>query len=84
MKALFLSRLALAVAAGNVAIREGLSFHLSYIGKDHPDSGGTGFETDAMRQLYDYGYEKARSGAFWVTDLSQIEAAKDAAKAAAE
>ena len=68
----------------SVAVREGLSFHLSYIGRDHPDSGGTGFETDAMRQLYDYGYEKARSGAFWVTELSQIEAAKDAAKAAAE
>ena len=68
----------------NVATREGLSFHLSYIGRDHPDSGGTGFETDAMRQLYDYGYEKARAGAFWVTELSQIEAAKDAAKAAAE
>jgi predicted acylesterase/phospholipase RssA len=68
----------------DVAIREGLSFHLSYIGQDHPDSGGTGFETDAMRQLYDYGYEKARSGGFWVTELSQIEAAKDAAKAAAE
>ncbi len=68
----------------SVATREGLSFHLSYIGRDHPDSGGTGFETDAMRQLYDYGYEKARSGAFWVTELSQIEAAKDAAKAAAE
>ena len=33
-----------------------------------------------MRQLYDYGYEKARSGAFWVTELSQIEAAKDAAE----
>ena len=68
----------------DVASHEGLSFHLSYIGRDHPDSGGTGFETDAMRQLYDYGYEKARSGAFWVTELSQIEAAKDAAKAAAD
>jgi predicted acylesterase/phospholipase RssA len=67
----------------DAATREGLSFHLSYIDRDHPDSGGTGFETDAMRQLYDYGYEKARSGALWVTDLSQIEAAKDAGKAAA-
>jgi predicted acylesterase/phospholipase RssA len=67
----------------SVATREGLGFHLSYIGQDHPDSGGTGFETDAMRQLYDYGYEKARSGAFWVTELSQIEAAKDAGKAVA-
>jgi hypothetical protein len=67
----------------NVAAREGLSFHLSYIDRDHPDSGGTGFETDAMRKLYDYGYQKARSGAFWVTDLSHVEAAKDEAKAAA-
>jgi predicted acylesterase/phospholipase RssA len=67
----------------NVAIREGLSFHLTYVDRDHPDSGGTGFETDAMRQLYDYGYQKARSGASWVTNLSQIEAAKDTGKAAA-
>jgi predicted acylesterase/phospholipase RssA len=63
----------------SVAKREGLSFHLSYVDRDHPDSGGTGFETDAMRRLYDYGYEKARSGSFWVTKLSQIEAAKEAA-----
>jgi hypothetical protein len=67
----------------SVAKREGLSFHLSYIDRDHPDSGGTGFETDAMRKLYDYGFEKARSSAFWVTDLSQVEAAKDAGAAAA-
>ncbi|MFZ1962229.1 MAG: patatin-like phospholipase family protein [Roseiarcus sp.] len=67
----------------NVATREGLSFHLTYVDRDHRDSGGTGFETDAMRQLYDYGYAKARSGAFWVTDLSQVEAAKDEAKAVA-
>ena len=64
----------------DVAVREGLNFHLSYIGRDHPDSGGTGFETDAMRRLYDYGHDKALSGAFWVTELSQIEAAKDAAE----
>jgi hypothetical protein len=63
----------------SVARRQGLSFHLSYVGRDHPESGGTGFETDAMRRLYDYGYEKARSGSFWITDLSQIEAAKEAA-----
>lgn len=66
----------------NVASREGLSFHLSYVGKDVPDTGGTGFETDAMRQLYDYGYEKARSGSFWETKPPQIEAAKEAAKSA--
>ena len=65
-----------------VAGREGFAFHLSYIGKDLPDSGGTGFETDAMRRLYDYGYEKARSGSFWVTKLSQVETAKEAENAA--
>ena len=66
----------------NVASREGLSFHLSYVGTDVPDSGGTGFETDAMRRLYDYGYKKARSGSFWETKLPQIEVAKEAAKTA--
>jgi predicted patatin/cPLA2 family phospholipase len=65
----------------NVANREGFSFHLSYIGKDLPDSGGTGFETDAMRRLYDYGYEKASSGSFWLTKLSQVETAREAASA---
>ena len=64
----------------NVASREGFSFHLSYVGRDFPDSGGTGFETDAMRRLYDYGYEKARSGPFWETKLPQIEAAKECSK----
>jgi predicted patatin/cPLA2 family phospholipase len=65
----------------DAALREGFAFHLSYIGKDLPDSGGTGFETDGMRRLYEYGYEKGRSGSFWVTALSQVEAAKEAATA---
>ena len=62
----------------NAANREGFSFHLTYVGKDLVDSGGTGFETDAMRQFYNYGYEKARAGSFWVTKLSEVEAAKEA------
>jgi Patatin-like phospholipase len=70
---------AVLAASYSVAKREGFSFHLSYIDRDHPESGGTGFESQAMRQLYDYGYEKARSGSFWVTRLSDIEAAKEAA-----
>jgi hypothetical protein len=49
--------------AYDVAIREGVSFHSSCIERDHRDSGGTEFETEEMRQLYDYGFEKARSGA---------------------
>jgi predicted acylesterase/phospholipase RssA len=65
----------------NAAASEGFRFHLSYIGKDHPESGGTGFETASMRALYEYGYEKARAGSFWVTKLSQVEAAKEAATA---
>lgn len=63
------------------ASRDGFAFHFSYIGKDMPDSGGTGFETDTMRQLYEYGYQKARSGSFWLTNPAQVEAAKEAAAA---
>ena len=66
----------------NVASGKGFSFHLSYVGRDFPDSGGSGFETDSMRRLYDYGYEKARSGPFWETKPPQFEASKDAAKTA--
>jgi predicted acylesterase/phospholipase RssA len=64
------------------AKRAGLSFHLSYVGRDAPASGATGFETETMRQLYDYGYEKARSASFWETKVPQIEVAKEAAKTA--
>jgi predicted acylesterase/phospholipase RssA len=61
----------------NVAGREGFSYHLSYIDRDFPSSGGTGFETAAMRRLYDYGHQKARSGAFWMTGPSQTDPVKE-------
>ena len=64
----------------DAAAREGFGFHLTYIGADVPERGGTGFETPAMRELYGYGFEKARTGSFWVTRLSQVEVQKDAAK----
>jgi len=67
----------------NAANREGFGFHLTYFGKDLVDSGGTGFETDAMRRFYDYGYEKGHTGSFWVTKLSEVEVAKEAAEMAA-
>jgi hypothetical protein len=67
----------------SVARREGLSFHLSYVGKDFVDNGGSGFETEAMRRLYAYGVEKARTGQFWETELPQVEVSKKK-KAAAE
>jgi len=63
--------------------RTGLSFHLTYVGADAPASGETGFETQAMRRLYNYGYEKASLASFWETRLPQIEAAQEAAKTAA-
>jgi hypothetical protein len=71
-----------AVLAQNykVATGDGLGFNLSYIGKDIPDSGGTGFETDAMRRLFDYGYAKASAGSFWENKPPQVETAKAMAK----
>ncbi len=49
------------------AQQNGLSFNLSYIdAKGLPDS-GPGFDTEYMRRLYDYGYQKAWSGRFWQT-----------------
>jgi hypothetical protein len=64
------------------ALEKNMGFHMSYIGEDAPRMRGSEFETEAMRDLYAYGLEKARSHAFWQTKLPQIEAAKDAAKAA--
>ena len=63
-----------------VATGDGLGFNLSYIGKDIPDSGGTGFETDTMRRLFDYGYARASAGSFWENKPPQIETAKAVAK----
>lgn len=60
----------------SVARREGMRFRLSYVGKDFVDNGGSGFETEAMRRLYAYGVEKARSGQFWEAKLPQVEVAK--------
>ena len=63
-----------------VATSEGLGFNLSYIGKDIPDSGGTGFETDTMQRLFAYGYERASAGSFWENKPPQVETAKAMAK----
>jgi len=43
-----------------------LGFHLSYIERDIPSPSSPGFDTDYMRSLYQYGYEKAASGKAWV------------------
>jgi len=62
----------------DAAKREGFAFHLSYVGPDLAERGGSGFETDAMRELYGYGYDKARSGSFWVTRLAEVQTLKEA------
>ncbi|MDR3372404.1 MAG: patatin-like phospholipase family protein [Ancalomicrobiaceae bacterium] len=61
------------------AKKDGIGFHLAYVGRDFPEIGGTGFETDTMRRLYSYGYAKARDGAFWSTEPPQIAVAKQTA-----
>ena len=48
------------------AQKNGLGFNVTYIGVDGPHC-GAGFDAPCMRQLYEYGYEKARSGRFWQT-----------------
>jgi Patatin-like phospholipase len=66
----------------NFAQREHFSFKLTYVGKEMPGSGGIGFETEHMLQLYRYGYDKARSGSFWETKPPQLEATKEATRTA--
>jgi hypothetical protein len=46
--------------------RNNFGFNLTYIDKGFPSSGSSGFETNYMRSLYQYGYDKAKTGNFWV------------------
>src|ERR1700738_1988589 len=47
------------------ARRNNFGFNLTYIDKDLPSPGSVGFETGYMRALYQYGYDKAKTGNFW-------------------
>lgn len=43
-----------------------IGFNLTYIGEDAPTTtAGRGFDTGYMRQLYQTGFEKGRTGTFW-------------------
>ena len=44
-----------------------LGFNLTYIDEAGLDC-GVGFDTACMRRLYEYSFEKARSGRFWQTE----------------
>ena len=46
------------------AQNNGLGFNLTYLDEEGLDC-AIGFDTVCMRRLYDYGFEKARSGRFW-------------------
>src|SRR3984893_15323023 len=47
------------------ARRNNFGFNLTYIAKDLPSPGSSGFETSYMRSLYQYGYDRAKTGDFW-------------------
>jgi hypothetical protein len=47
------------------ARRNNFGFHLTYIDQDLPSPTSFGFEASYMRSLYQYGYDKAKTGDFW-------------------
>src|SRR6266403_2661539 len=58
------------------ARRNNFGFNLTYIAKNLPSPTSFGFEAGYMRSLYQYGYDKAKTGDFWAKsppsdDLSQ-------------
>jgi predicted acylesterase/phospholipase RssA len=47
------------------ARRYNFGFNLTYIARDFPSPASSGFETGYMRSLYQYGFDKAKTGDFW-------------------
>jgi predicted acylesterase/phospholipase RssA len=47
------------------ARRNNFGFNLTYIDRDVPSPGSFGFDTSYMRSLYQFGYDKAKTGDFW-------------------
>jgi hypothetical protein len=47
------------------ARRNNFGFNLAYIDKDLPAPASFGFDASYMRALYQYGYDKAKTGDFW-------------------
>jgi predicted acylesterase/phospholipase RssA len=47
------------------ARRNNFGFNLTYIDKNLPSPTSFGFEAGYMRSLYQYGYDKAKTGDFW-------------------
>ena len=49
----------------NLTHRDGIPFHLAYIGSDFTEKLPEPFDQGYMRALYDYGYQRARRGYDW-------------------
>jgi len=49
----------------SAAERDRIEFHLAYIGADFTGTYTAPFEQAYMRQLFDYGFERARRGYDW-------------------
>jgi hypothetical protein len=47
------------------ARRNNFGFNLTYIAKDLPSPGSSGFDTNYMRSLYQYGFDTAKTGGLW-------------------
>jgi hypothetical protein len=52
-------------ATYDFARRNNFGFNLTYVDRDVPSPGSFGFETSYMRSLYQYGFDRARTGDFW-------------------
>jgi hypothetical protein len=49
----------------NFARNNNLGFNLTFIDKDFPSPRSSDFETSYMRSLFQYGFDKAKTGNFW-------------------
>jgi len=49
----------------NTALRDGVDFNLAYIGADFTEKLPEPFDQTYMRDLFDYGYQRARRGYDW-------------------
>jgi predicted acylesterase/phospholipase RssA len=47
------------------ARRNNFGFNLTYVDKDVPSPGSFGFDASYMRSLYQYGFDRAKTGDFW-------------------
>ena len=64
--------------------RAGIGFNLTYVDEDGPrTTDARGFDTAYMRNLYNVGYEKGRSGRFWRHDVPAAPPAQSVVQEAA-